>query len=82
MGHRAVRPFLYGGVAFTGGALLDGWGHPVLIAHWFGPHEVFHVSVIAGLTLHWMFIRRLLVIGAATVPVASAAPTAPAAQAR
>jgi channel protein (hemolysin III family) len=73
MGSRPVRPFLIGGVAFTVGALLDICGKPVLVANWIGPHEFFHVTVIAGLTLHWRFIQRLVILRA---QVTAAAPTA------
>jgi channel protein (hemolysin III family) len=67
LGARAVAPLWYGGVIFSAGAVLDAVEHPVLIAHWVGPHEVFHVAVVAGLACHWLFIRRLLLAPAPAV---------------
>jgi channel protein (hemolysin III family) len=61
IGFSAVRPILYAGVAFSVGALLEKSGHPILIPRLIGPHEVFHLAVITGVTIHWLFIRNLLV---------------------
>ena len=32
---------------------------PVLIPEVVGPHEVFHLAVLAGIAFHWVFIRRI-----------------------
>jgi len=32
---------------------------PVLIAGVVGPHEVFHLGVVAGIAFHWAFIRGI-----------------------
>jgi channel protein (hemolysin III family) len=61
IGFRAVRPIWYAGMSFTGGAILEATGHPILVNGWVGPHEIFHVSVIVGLAIHWWFIRGLLI---------------------
>jgi channel protein (hemolysin III family) len=61
IGFSAARPIWYAGIAYSAGAVLEAIGHPVLIPDWIGPHEVFHFAVITGATLHWLFIRELLV---------------------
>jgi channel protein (hemolysin III family) len=81
IGFRAVRPIWYAGIAYTAGALLEAFGQPVVVRGWIGPHEVFHGAVIAGVTLHWLFIRTLLVKhapGAAAASAPAAPPPAPA----
>jgi channel protein (hemolysin III family) len=64
IGARTVRPFWFAGLAFSAGAVLEASGHPVLVVNWIGPHEIFHLAVIAGLALHWLFIRKLVVVHA------------------
>lgn len=51
-----VEPLVYGGLAYTVGAiiLLAHW--PVLIPGVIGPHEVWHVAVLTGLGFHWRFV--------------------------
>jgi channel protein (hemolysin III family) len=71
LGSRAVLPLWYGGIAYSGGAILEATGHPMLIHRWVGPHEIFHVAVIAGVALHWSFIRRLLTVHAPAIPLAT-----------
>jgi channel protein (hemolysin III family) len=70
IGFRAVRPVWMAGIAYSLGAVLEAVGQPHLIDHWVGPHEVFHLAVIVGVALHWIFIRRLLL----TYAPAEAAP--------
>ncbi|MDP6445474.1 MAG: hemolysin III family protein [Pirellulaceae bacterium] len=55
-GFQFVKPLLFGGIAYTVGAivLLADW--PVLIPGVIGAHELWHVAVIAGLSLHWSFV--------------------------
>ena len=55
-GATLVKPLLWGGVAYTAGALLDCLGWPVLWPGVFGTHEAFHVAVLLGAALHWTFI--------------------------
>ncbi len=54
-----VRPILAGGVAYSIGAILLGLNWPTIIPGVFGPHEVWHIAVITGLSLHWRFIACL-----------------------
>jgi channel protein (hemolysin III family) len=73
LGYRVVRPLWLAGIAFSAGAILEATGHPIVVQRWVGPHEVFHVAVIVGVVLHWIFIRRLLLthVPAASSPTAS-----------
>jgi channel protein (hemolysin III family) len=58
-GFRFVRAILAGGLAYSVGAILLGLKWPTLMSGVFGPHELWHVAVIVGLSLHWRFIARL-----------------------
>jgi channel protein (hemolysin III family) len=51
-----VKPLVFGGIAYTVGAiiLLAGW--PVLIPGVIGSHELWHLAVLAGLGFHWRFV--------------------------
>jgi len=58
-GVRFVLPLVWGALAYTLGALADFVGWPVIVAGVVGPHEVFHLGVIAGISFHWAFIRGI-----------------------
>ena len=78
IGYRTVRPLWYAGIFYTVGAVLEAVRQPVLITHWVGPHETFHLAVIAGVLIHWLFIRTLLLKHAPAIVAASvAAPRLP-----
>jgi hemolysin III len=62
LGYRAVRPIWLAGLVYSAGAILEATGHPVVVAGWVGPHEVFHTAVIIGVALHWSFVRQLLIM--------------------
>ncbi len=55
-GFRFAAPLLWGGLSYTLGTLPLGLDRPVLIPGLVGPHEIFHVGVLAGLAFHWHFI--------------------------
>jgi channel protein (hemolysin III family) len=55
-GLRFVLPLLWGALAYTVGALADQFHWPVLVPGIVGPHEVFHLAVLAGISFHWRFI--------------------------
>ena len=61
IGFRRVLPVLWAGLAFSGGAVLEAAGWPVVVANWIEPHEVFHFAVVIGISLMWLFIRGLLI---------------------
>ena len=50
---------VWGALAYTGGALVDFLDRPVLLAGAVGPHELFHLAVLAGISFHWAFIYRI-----------------------
>lgn len=56
LGTRPMRLLLGGGVAYSVGALLMGFGWPTLIPGVIGPHELWHVAVLVGMGLHWRFL--------------------------
>jgi len=58
-GVRFVLPLVWGALAYTIGALADFLNWPVLIANVVGPHELFHLAVLAGISFHWAFIRGI-----------------------
>jgi hypothetical protein len=45
-----------GGLAYSGGAIVDFTGRPVLVPGVVGAHELFHLLVMAGALLHWLFV--------------------------
>lgn len=54
--HHSVRYLVFGGLAYSVGAVIDFLKWPTLIPGVVGPHEVFHLFVIAGAGLHAYFI--------------------------
>jgi len=60
VGFSFVKPLIGGGVAYTAGAVLEYLQEPVLIPGVVGPHELFHVAVLVGIALHWLFISNSL----------------------
>jgi channel protein (hemolysin III family) len=59
-GYNPLKPLLYGAIAYTFGALLEFARFPVLIPGILGPHELFHLMVLIGISLHWRFIHTIL----------------------
>ena len=53
-----VKPLIWGGVAYTLGAIILGLRWPVVIPGVVGAHELWHVAVLVGLSLHWYFVSR------------------------
>ena len=58
-GLRFILPLVWGGLAYTAGAVLDHFYWPVLLPGVVGPHELFHLAVLAGIAFHWAFIYRI-----------------------
>jgi channel protein (hemolysin III family) len=65
-----IRPLVWGGLAYTLGGVLEFLGWPTLIPGVVGPHESFHVGVLAGAGLHWRFVAQF---ASGEVPRASTA---------
>jgi channel protein (hemolysin III family) len=68
-GWRFVRPVLWVALAYTAGALIEFLRWPVLLAGIVGPHEIFHLAVLAGVGCSWAFILSV----AAGEPLGAAA---------
>jgi len=49
---------LLGGVSFSLGAVFYAIKRPVIIPGWFGFHEIFHVMIMIGGALHYIFVYR------------------------
>ncbi|MDX6768277.1 MAG: hemolysin III family protein [Elusimicrobiota bacterium] len=45
-----------GGLLYISGAVIDALEGPVLLRGVFGPHELFHLLVVAGAACHYLFI--------------------------
>jgi channel protein (hemolysin III family) len=55
-GYSFVKPLVWGGVAYTLGAIFLSLNWPTLIPGVVGAHEVWHLAVLTGLGLHWKFV--------------------------
>lgn len=56
LGLAPLALLFYGGLAYTIGAVLEYLGWPTVIYRAVGPHELFHLAVLAGIFFHWRFI--------------------------
>ena len=54
-----VQPLLWGGVAYSVGAAMEGLHWPVLISGVVQWHEILHVAVLIGLGCHWAFTFKI-----------------------
>lgn len=54
-GYRFILPLMWGGVAYSVGAVMEFLRWPILVAGVVHPHEVFHLAVLAGALFHWCF---------------------------
>lgn len=59
--HRRLRPLVAGGALYSAGALLNLLRWPALWPGIFGPHELFHLFVLAGSLAHYGLILRVVV---------------------
>jgi hemolysin III len=58
--HRQMTLVLAGGLFYSIGAVLNWATWPVLLSGWVGPHEVFHLFVMAGTVSHFLFMVKVL----------------------
>lgn len=65
-GFAFVSPLLWGGVAYSVGGAMEFLRQPVLIPGVIRAHEVFHLAVLVGAVLHFMFIWRCASVVAAS----------------
>lgn len=61
-GFTIIKPLLYGALAYTAGASLEFFQLPIIITGVVGPHELFHIAVLAGIAWHWQFVKNLLIL--------------------
>jgi channel protein (hemolysin III family) len=54
-----VLPVLWGALAYTAGAVAEFLRWPNLLPGVIGPHEIFHLAVLAGIACHWAFILSI-----------------------
>ncbi len=54
-----IKPLLYGAAAYTVGAAMEYARFPIVVPGVIGPHELFHIMVLIGITMHWIFIHRI-----------------------
>jgi hemolysin III len=76
MSNRRLFPLLLGGVFYSVGAVLNLARWPVIWPGVFGPHELFHILVMAGSLSHYLFMLNV-VIPACRVAARKAAHAAP-----
>ena len=55
-----IKYLLWGAAAYTSGAVIEFLRAPEIITGILGPHEIFHIAVIAGIACHWQFIIVIL----------------------
>lgn len=51
-----IKYLLLGAIAYTVGAIFDFLRFPVLLEGVIGPHELFHVFVLLGISFHFLFV--------------------------
>lgn len=56
IGTARIAPLVLGGVAYSLGALLFALDWPTLVRGYVGAHELWHLAVLLGMGLHWMFL--------------------------
>jgi hemolysin III len=60
---RTLFPLLLGGILYTVGAVINLMEWPEIQPGVFGPHEVFHLFVMAGSLAHFQFMHDVIAIG-------------------
>jgi channel protein (hemolysin III family) len=58
-GFAFVKPVLWGGIAYSIGALLEVARWPVVIPGVVHHHEMFHMAVLIGAFFHWSFVWKI-----------------------
>ena len=58
-GWTVVWPLVLGGGFYSAGAVMENRGWWVVVPGVFGPHDLFHLAVIAGALAHWWFVWRI-----------------------
>lgn len=58
-GFTFILPLLGGSVMYSVGTVFEFTHSPTLVSGVIGPHEIFHLMVLAGMAYHWKFISTL-----------------------
>jgi channel protein (hemolysin III family) len=58
-GFAAILPLLYGGLAYTIGGITDHLHWGTIVPGVIQPHEIFHLAVLVGAFVQWVFIWRI-----------------------
>jgi hemolysin III len=58
--HTGLLSLVAGGLLYSAGALIHLAAWPTLVAGAFGPHELFHVLVMAGSACHYYFLLNVV----------------------
>jgi channel protein (hemolysin III family) len=67
-----IKYLIYGGLVYTIGAVIDMIQFPILIEGVLGAHQLFHLSVLLGVTFHWIFlIKSIEIVNASRVSATS-----------
>jgi len=59
---KILGPLIFGALAYSIGAVLEYLRTPVLVPGVIGPHEIFHIAVLVGITCHWYFVSTLITL--------------------
>lgn len=59
-GFAIIKPLVYGALAYTVGATMEFLHLPIIVPNVIGPHELFHIAVLAGIGWHWQFVRNII----------------------
>ena len=69
---RTLRPLVLGGALYSVGAIIHVLQWPVLWPGVIGAHEIFHVFVVAGSIVHYLFMLQVIAPWGWVDPTASA----------
>lgn len=57
-GWNFIQPAVFAGLSYTAGAVILLLHQPMPLQGVIGPHELWHLAVLAGLGLHWRFVFK------------------------
>lgn len=69
-----TRGLALGGFFYSAGAVYEFARGPAIIEGVVGPHEIFHLAVIAGAWAHWRYVRHLMMPTSPRVPLGAKRP--------
>jgi channel protein (hemolysin III family) len=57
-GWEFMKPAVLAGASYTLGAIVLLFHGPTLVTGIIGPHELWHLAVLSGLSMHWRFVYQ------------------------